>query len=246
MEDAWVDDKILTQLDISRELKEQQHHNDSVIGDDSQQSVIADEPLRRKGLQYLRMENTYGDSFILHEPSQDEPYFRKMKDNSMITYMGLMTEIETDPRKKLSSLWSRFFRFQPLGLVREYFGEQIAFYFAWQGTFLTMLWPATILGLAVFIFGLIKSPHLLCTTEIFTQYDSEGDSGTFFCQVWRRNNTILAYTWDCEDFNKVEPDRPEYQGSVMKITIKALSVLRTPASSHHTPAHHTQPKAHSH
>ncbi|VDL67946.1 unnamed protein product, partial [Nippostrongylus brasiliensis] len=37
--------------------------------------------------------------------------------------------------------------------------------------------------------------------------------GTLFYQLWRRNNAVLAYEWDCEDVNVVEPDRPEYRGS---------------------------------
>ncbi|EYC12594.1 hypothetical protein Y032_0046g1314 [Ancylostoma ceylanicum] len=249
--------EILTQIDISRELGEAEQR-EAGTDEESQQSVIDEEPLKRKGLQYLRMENSYEDSFILHEPSKEEPYFRKMRENSFVTYLELMQEIEKDPRKKLSDLWSSFFRFQPLGAIREYFGEQIAFYFAWQGTFLTMLWPATLLGLAVFVFGFIKSVRLSpatfgnCTvinyagktdivpcslrnelSQFFTtisswfmkSFDNELNAffaafmsvwGTMFYQIWRRNNTVLAYEWDCEDFNEVEPDRPEYHGTAKR------------------------------
>ncbi|VDL78419.1 unnamed protein product [Nippostrongylus brasiliensis] len=144
------------EIDISAELEEETRQQNSVLDGESNNSVIADQPLKRKGLQYLRMENTFEDSFILHEPSEVEPYFRKMKENSFVRYVEMMNEIETDPRKKLGDLWTRFARFQPLSVIREYFGEQIAFYFAWQGTFLTVLWPATIFGLVVFVFGLQK------------------------------------------------------------------------------------------
>ncbi|KIH66691.1 hypothetical protein ANCDUO_02984 [Ancylostoma duodenale] len=97
--------EILTQIDISRELVEADQR-EAGTDEESQQSVIDDEPLKRKGLQYLRMENSYEDSFILHEPSKEEPYFRKMRENSFVTYLELMQEIEKDPRKKLSDLWS--------------------------------------------------------------------------------------------------------------------------------------------
>ncbi|KAK6741853.1 hypothetical protein RB195_009618 [Necator americanus] len=249
--------EILTQIDISREL-EGMNRREQKDDDESQKSVISDEPLRRKGLQYLRMEKTYEDSFVLHEPSKEEPYFRKMKENSFVTYVELMQEIERDPRKKLSDLWSRFFRFQPLGVIREYFGEQIGFYFAWQGTFLTMLWPATLLGLAVFVYGFVKSVRTNpatfgnCTVinyvgqteivpcglrnkmaQLFTtvsswfmkSFDNELNAffaafvsvwGTMFYQIWRRNNSVLAYEWDCEDFNEVEPDRPDYHGTATR------------------------------
>ncbi|VDL86524.1 unnamed protein product [Nippostrongylus brasiliensis] len=178
------------------------------------------------------MENTFEDSFILHEPSEVEPYFRKMKENSFVTYVEMMNEIETDPRKKLGDLWTRkewnalrFARFQPLNTIREYFGEQIAFYFAWQGTFLTVLWPATIFGLVVFVFGLQKRLaqfFTMVSSWFMKSFDNELNAffaafmsvwGTLFYQIWRRNNAVLAYEWDCEDVNVVEPDRPEYRGS---------------------------------
>ena len=36
---------------------------------------------------------------------------------------------------------------------RSYFGEKVAFYFAWMGFYTTMLIPASILGLVVVIYG---------------------------------------------------------------------------------------------
>ncbi|PAV64517.1 hypothetical protein WR25_27234 isoform B [Diploscapter pachys] len=95
-------------------------------------TLINEEPLQRKGLQYLLMEGAYSDAFILHEPSEEEPYFKKMKGQSMVTYTELIKEIEDDPRKKMQETWCRYFKFQPLNSIRNYFGEQIAFYFAWQ------------------------------------------------------------------------------------------------------------------
>lgn len=38
---------------------------------------------------------------------QEEPYFKKMKGQSMVTYTELMKEIEDDPRKKLQETWCR-------------------------------------------------------------------------------------------------------------------------------------------
>ncbi|VDP18284.1 unnamed protein product [Heligmosomoides polygyrus] len=257
-------------------MDEATRRQDSAFDEESQQSVIADQPLKRKGLQFLRMEDTYEDSFILHEPSKEEPYFRKMKENSFVTYIELMNEIETDPRKKLSDLWKSFVRFQPLGVVRKYFGEQIAFYFAWQGTFLTMLWPATIFGIGVFVFGFVKSVRtnpatfgnctvinyagetslVPCTlrskvSQVFTtvsswfmkSFDNELNAffaafmsiwGTMFYQIWRRNSTVLAYEWDCEDFSVVEPDRPEYHGTATRLEDCANCVVNAYSENHRT------------
>ncbi|KAK6055385.1 hypothetical protein COOONC_07110, partial [Cooperia oncophora] len=269
--------QILTQIDISQEL-EKTAPRDAVIETDSEKSVIADEPLKRKGCSICGWTTYAGTPSYYHETQADteRPYFRKMKQNSFVAYVEMTNEIEKDSRKRLGGLWTSnlrlliFLRFQPLGLVREYFGEQIAFYFAWQGTFLTMLWPATFLGLAVFAYGMAKSirtnpaTYGNCTlinyygeteivacsirsklSQLFTtvsswfmnSFDNELNAffaafmsiwgmlvwtylmlewGTMFYQIWRRNNTVLAYEWDCEDFNLVEPDRPEYQGTSMR------------------------------
>ncbi|XP_076445347.1 anoctamin-1-like isoform X2 [Babylonia areolata] len=50
--------------------------------------------------------------------------------------------------------WKNCFKFQPLDHVRQYFGEKIGLYFAWLGFYTSMLIPATVVGLAVFIYGL--------------------------------------------------------------------------------------------
>jgi len=43
---------------------------------------------------------------------------------------------------------------QPLDMIREYYGEKIAIYFAYLGFYTVWLWTASIVGIIVFIFGL--------------------------------------------------------------------------------------------
>ena len=38
-----------------------------------------------------------------------------------------------------------------------YFGEKIAFYFAWLGYYISWLVPASLIGLAVFIYGIVTA-----------------------------------------------------------------------------------------
>ncbi|KAG8439741.1 hypothetical protein GDO86_005785 [Hymenochirus boettgeri] len=54
-----------------------------------------------------------------------------------------------------------FFKFQPLDLVRKYYGEKIGIYFAWLGFYTRMLILAAAVGLCCFIYG-IKSKET-CT-----------------------------------------------------------------------------------
>ncbi|CAD5113431.1 DgyrCDS2601 [Dimorphilus gyrociliatus] len=49
--------------------------------------------------------------------------------------------------------WKRIFTFQPLDLVRKYFGEKISIYFCWLGFYTGMLIPVAIIGFVCFIYG---------------------------------------------------------------------------------------------
>jgi len=52
--------------------------------------------------------------------------------------------------------FSYIFRYkkQPLWLIRRYFGEKVALYFAWLGFYTKCLYPPAVVGLLCFIYGL--------------------------------------------------------------------------------------------
>ncbi|CAF1280566.1 unnamed protein product [Adineta steineri] len=65
---------------------------------------------------------------------------------------------ENNPRRILYDNWARyavFYKYQPLDLIRDYFGEKISLYFAWLGLYTTWLIPASFVGVLVFLFGFI-------------------------------------------------------------------------------------------
>ncbi|XP_041746686.2 anoctamin-1 isoform X5 [Coregonus clupeaformis] len=64
--------------------------------------------------------------------------------------------VEPNDRKLLYEEWasySVFYKYQPIGLVRKYFGEKIGLYFAWLGLYTQMLIPASLVGVIVFLYG---------------------------------------------------------------------------------------------
>ncbi|XP_033941649.1 anoctamin-1-like [Pseudochaenichthys georgianus] len=62
--------------------------------------------------------------------------------------------------------YSVFFKYQPIGLVRKYFGEKIGLYFAWLGLYTQMLIPASLVGVIVFLYGCATVDDNLPSMEI--------------------------------------------------------------------------------
>ncbi|XP_045928451.1 anoctamin-2b isoform X2 [Micropterus dolomieu] len=63
---------------------------------------------------------------------------------------------ERSDRQLLHEEWARysaFYKYQPIDLVRKYFGEKIGLYFAWLGVYTQLLIPASIVGITVFGYG---------------------------------------------------------------------------------------------
>eukprot|EP00111_Clytia_hemisphaerica_P002798 TCONS_00007881-protein len=68
-----------------------------------------------------------------------------------------LTHKDHTDRQLLYAHWARpgrWYKQQPLDLIRRYFGEKIGLYFTWLGYYTGMLIPAAIMGLLVIIFGL--------------------------------------------------------------------------------------------
>ncbi|XP_064611439.1 anoctamin-7-like [Liolophura sinensis] len=51
--------------------------------------------------------------------------------------------------------WGRWYKYQPLDHIREYFGEKIGIYFAWLGFYTAWLLPASLVGVLVFLYGVL-------------------------------------------------------------------------------------------
>ncbi|XP_036835494.1 anoctamin-1 isoform X7 [Oncorhynchus mykiss] len=77
--------------------------------------------------------------------------------------------VEPNDRKLLYEEWasySVFYKYQPIGLVRKYFGEKIGLYFAWLGLYTQMLIPASLVGVIVFLYGCATVDNNIPSMEI--------------------------------------------------------------------------------
>ena len=116
------------------------------------------------GLPYLLHKGVYLDAFTLHDESITDPFEEELKESQGIfedknnlskKHSASQTSLTySDARCDLNDTWTKFYKFQPLWKIRNYFGEKIAFYFAWSGLYISSLWLPMLLGLAIFIYGL--------------------------------------------------------------------------------------------
>nr|XP_021525392.1 anoctamin-1 isoform X4 [Aotus nancymaae] len=80
--------------------------------------------------------------------------------------------VEFNDRKLLYEEWARygvFYKYQPIDLVRKYFGEKIGLYFAWLGVYTQMLIPASVVGIIVFLYGCATMDENIPSMEMCDQ-----------------------------------------------------------------------------
>uniref|UniRef100_A0A8C4JB22 Anoctamin n=1 Tax=Dromaius novaehollandiae TaxID=8790 RepID=A0A8C4JB22_DRONO len=71
--------------------------------------------------------------------------------------------------------WARygvFYKFQPIGLIRKYFGEKIGLYFAWLGLYTEFLIPSSVVGVIVFLYGCITIESDIPSKEMCDQHNA--------------------------------------------------------------------------
>ncbi|XP_012944219.2 anoctamin-5 [Aplysia californica] len=195
--------------------------------------------LKKKGLKFLLMRGTYTDFLVLHEDSVKSHEKEDNLPNHFDTAQTQVNSLDEDPRKDLDDSWTKPLKFQPMWHIRDYFGEKIAFYFAWTGMLITTLWIPTFFGLIVFFYGLYQSVTENTVTnstgvagalkdvlgDVKRAFDNDITPffalficcwGTIFLELWKRQRATLAYEWDVDQFEANEPDRPQFYGTKIK------------------------------
>ncbi|XP_043227614.1 anoctamin-7-like [Amphibalanus amphitrite] len=136
------------------------------------------------GIERLVDEGTYNAAFPLHDGD-----FKVPKDPDL-------DHSRLNARQILHEYWgrySRWYKYQPLDHIREYFGEKIGIYFAWLGFYTGWLLPAAVIGLLVFMYGVITINRNDVANEIC---DNPGQFKMCplcdYCNYWYLD-TICAY-----------------------------------------------------
>ncbi|XP_028809715.1 anoctamin-4 isoform X2 [Denticeps clupeoides] len=120
------------------------------------QRVKYEEGKNKIGLNRLLSNNSYEAAFPLHEGS-----YRSR--NSIRTHGP---ENQRHLLYECWACWGVWYKYQPLDLIRRYFGEKIGLYFAWLGWYTGMLFPAAVVGLLVFLYGVFTLDYCQVSKEV--------------------------------------------------------------------------------
>ncbi|PAA61601.1 hypothetical protein BOX15_Mlig028041g2 [Macrostomum lignano] len=131
-------------------------------------------------LEYLLESNIFADAFAMHDKTRAKSKCCTCGPSCCcclcLSPLGHAVEPETtvaskprlDLRLRLRKTWDCCCRFQPISLIRLYFGEKMAFYFAWVGYIIWSLLFITAFGLACLIYGLVyASNNYVASSEKF-------------------------------------------------------------------------------
>ena len=103
---------------------------------------------------------------------------------------------------------------QPLDKVRDYYGEEIAMYFAFMQELTNALFYPGVVGLLLFIVSLVWFEG--SNDNPFTPFYSFQILVwiTYFCKMWRRTEAVHAVRWNVSDFRETERPRHEFDGDM--------------------------------
>ena len=96
------------------------------------------------GINRLLKDGYFSDAFPLHDGPFNDGDDNNQSGNS-------------NPRRELYVNWaqySKWYKFQPIDNIRDYFGEKIGLYFAWLGAYAHWLLIPSIVGLVIFLISL--------------------------------------------------------------------------------------------
>uniref|UniRef100_A0A8C7U3X5 Anoctamin n=1 Tax=Oncorhynchus mykiss TaxID=8022 RepID=A0A8C7U3X5_ONCMY len=186
------------------------------------------------GVARLLNEGAYTAAFPLHEGPFELPEYEVHPD-------------ELNQRQVLFQYWARWskwYKYQPLDHIREYFGEKIALYFAWLGFYTAWLLPAAVVGAFVFVSGLMSMgtntpAHVVCLCwQVGYLFDHPGTVffsvfmsfwAVTFLEYWKRKMATLAHHWDCMDFQEEEErPRPEFAAMAPSIEYNPVTGVKEP------------------
>eukprot|EP00923_Selenidium_pygospionis_P038047 GHVN01066527.1.p1 GENE.GHVN01066527.1~~GHVN01066527.1.p1 ORF type:complete len:676 (+),score=60.22 GHVN01066527.1:2760-4787(+) len=113
--------------------------------------------------------------------------------------------------------WSKLLSWnQPIQFIRNYYGEEWAFYFYWMGFYVKLLVIPVVLGIVTAIYERIMDRD--STYEVHSVHIVSGFYSiivmvwcTIFIELWRRAEIYHSYLWGVDDADSVASKRREFK-----------------------------------
>ncbi|ULT93425.1 hypothetical protein L3Y34_003129 [Caenorhabditis briggsae] len=134
----------------------------------------------------------------------------------------------TEFLKHLQQKWVTSIEAQPIDQIKDYFGTEIAMYFAWLGHLTTALWFPSLLGIVMWFLGGFKYKNNPGDKQDLYQLISDICFvlfaffnciwSTIYLEWWKRVQAELAFKWGTYDATQdsyLQDPRPAFQGDYL-------------------------------
>eukprot|EP00301_Raphidiophrys_heterophryoidea_P003519 c11587_g1_i1.p1 GENE.c11587_g1_i1~~c11587_g1_i1.p1 ORF type:complete len:942 (+),score=288.64 c11587_g1_i1:34-2859(+) len=118
---------------------------------------------------------------------------------------------------------------QPLTTIRDYFGEKIAFYFAFISLYTKWLVYLSLFGVITFFVCWLADGK---ANTLNLDHDINIFYGiilclwcTLFLEYWKRQQAALAFKFNVTDFAQMQVERPEFKGKIVKGRVTANGLI---------------------
>jgi hypothetical protein len=136
-------------------------------------------------------------------------------------------EIGDDIRHRMKK-WSSKLSYEsiPLIEIRRYFGENVAFYFAWLDFYTKWFRSLSIIGMITFVFGIVRYATGR-NSFLIVILDNESTSyfaflisiwSLFFLKFWKRRANYLKFVWDMDNYDTSDRVRVEWIATRKRIS----------------------------
>lgn len=108
---------------------------------------------------------------------------------------------------------------QPLGAIREYFGEKVALYYAYLGYFTIQLICPCLLSVGVTVINILRGYKDTVQKLDYSSYAYVFlllTWATLYEQSWNRECAMIAVKWGTTGVESEEQDRPEFVGDAVQ------------------------------
>ncbi|KAJ3310393.1 Anoctamin-7 [Boothiomyces sp. JEL0838] len=174
----------------------------------------------------------FKEYYMLHDGPPNEPNHIDLKNQEY--------NLNKSFRLDLKRFHKRFGYFNnPVEEIREYFGESVAFYFAWIEYYSIWLIGAIVIGLVAIAYGVYSV--MAQQQSYLTLLDNKGTPffafamsvwSIYFVKYWKRQSNYLSFIWDMDDYHNQEVIRPQWKPTAERISpITGKEELYEPSSS---------------